>query len=87
MKDERFLYPGKSPHWWGQRGSFGKEKSLKRSTATESKVERDLQRWLVLQLRTPQPEMLIASVGGSWVLRLGLQRSDLGREMGWAAWR
>lgn len=50
-------------------------------------MERDLQRWLVLQLRTPQPEMLIASVGGSWVLRLGLQRSDLERKMGWAAWR
>lgn len=61
MKDERFLYPGKSPHWWGQRGSFGKEKSLKRSTATETKVERDLHRGSV-------PEMLVHWGGGGCVL-------------------
>ena len=61
MKEERFLYTGKSPHWWEQRGSFGKEKSLKKSTVTESKVERDLHRGSV-------PEMLVQWGGGGWVL-------------------
>ena len=63
MKDERFPYTGKSPHWWGQRGNFGKEKSSKKSTATESKVERDLHSGSV-------PEMLVQWGGGGWVLSL-----------------
>lgn len=37
--------------------------------------------------QSSQPEMLIAGVGGSWVLMVELWRSDLGRELGWAASR
>ena len=87
MKEERFLHPGRSPHWQGdepgQRGSFraleenaatGLQKTKQRVTCTDDWYQGPA---------LPSLRCLSTGVGGGWILKLGLQRSDRGEDWGW----
>ena len=81
MKEEKLPHTRKPLHWW--RRGVGRRESLEswrrmQQWGAEGKVEGFLHRGLV-PTSTHQPERLVclpARVGGSWELRLGLQRLD-----------
>ena len=91
MKEERFPHPGSPLHQWGdqlgQKGSFrGSEES-----AATSLQEAE---WRKTSTDSPGhlaalPSLRGASVGmrGGLVLKLGLQKTDVGRRLGLAAQR
>ena len=91
MKEEMFPNIGKSPHWredhLGQRRSFGAseesgETSLQKAKRSETCKDGQCQHPALPSLRCSY-----AGAGGGWVLRLALQRSDLGRALRLAVWR
>ena len=63
VKEERFPHTGKSPHQWGQRGSFGASEESTATSVLRAK-QRDLHRAWVLTL-TSQPEWLVHSPNGA----------------------
>ena len=89
MKEERFSHPGKSPHCRGdQPGWRGSFRALEESTATGVQKAK----WTVMCTEgqhhhpvLPRLRRLSVSVGGGWVLKHRLQRSDPGRRLGLAA--
>ena len=91
MKEERFPHPGNPPHQLGdQPGQKGRFRGSEESAAI------GLQQAEQKETSTDGPGHLAAhsslrcaSVGvhSGWVLKLGFQRTDLGRGLGLAAWR
>ena len=89
MKEERFSYPEKPQHWWGdhlgQKGSF---------RGLEGSVEAGLQQAEQRETCTEDPCYLAAvpsprhgpasNTCEGRLLKLGLQRTDLGRGLGLA---
>lgn len=61
---------------WSLRGEHDNQ-------SVEGKTERDLHRWSIPPLCTPQPETLVPGVVGGWVLKRGLQRSTWGENWDW----
>ena len=89
VKEERFLYPGKSCHRWGdqpgQRGSF---RASEKNTATSLQQSEQRKTCIDSQYHSsalPSLRHLSASTSEGWVRKLGLQRSDPERGLGWAA--
>ena len=78
VKEEKFPYTRKTPHWWGWWGELQSLRGERSNRGAESKAERFPHRGLV-PTSTHQPKTLVCSptrVDGGWELRLGLRRSD-----------
>ena len=91
VKEEMFTHPGKLLHWQGdQPGWKGSFRGSKESAVASS--------WHAEQRETctegpgqlhalPSPRCMSAGVCRGWVLKLRLQRTDLGSRLGMATWR
>ena len=81
MKEEMFPHTRKPLHWqrwWVGRGKLWSHGGEHSNRGAEGKAERFLHRGSLLT-SAHQPERLVCSpvgAGGSWELRLRLQRSD-----------
>ena len=87
MKEERNPHLGRAPNWWGDQ--LGWRRNLKASEkSTGAKLRRAKQR---VRHTDNQYHCLghhrLRHTGRGWALRLKLQRSVLGRGLGWAVWR
>ena len=79
VKEERFLYPGKPLHWWGDKlGQKGSFRGLEESTTV---LGRRQNRWRLAQMAQPTAPVLLsircmlAGTSGGCVLKLRLQRT------------
>ena len=89
MKEERFPHPGKPLHWQGDKlGQKGSFRGLKEKTAAsfqQAKQRETGTEDLCYLTAVPSPRSMPASTCRGWVLKLGLQRTDLRRELWLAA--
>ena len=86
MKEGSFLHHGTTLRWWGAlQGQKGSLRALKESAAASGQQLEQRENCMDDQgLCRAFPSLRHASigVGGSWVLELGLQRSEPGRGLG-----